>query len=385
MSNNTIGIGVIGCGCRGHGMSARVVAENPQIKVLALCDTKREKAEKSKSEHAPDAVIYDNYQDMVKDPNIQWVMVGSPNFEHREHVVAAFEAGKNVWCEKPLATTLDDCLAMKEAWEKSGKQFSIGFTLRYSPHYLKIKELVDQGAVGDIISFEFNETLEFNHGGFIMADWRRLLKTSGGHLLEKCSHDIDLARWIVGSLPRRVASFGGLNFFTPENIKFQERLEKNKEGLVPYESWPSVTGLNPFTADKEIVDNQVAIIEYANGVRATFHTNCNAGIPERRMYILGTIGAIRADVLEGTISLKKIGFDEEVIDCSTESSGGHGGGDEVLSERLAKVMLEGTAPDTTLDDGVSSTVTCHAIDQAMNTKQVVELADWWKKAGIEMK
>ena len=69
-----------------------------------------------------------------------------------------------------------------------------------------------------MISMEFNETLGFNHGGFIMGDWRRLTENSGTHLLEKCCHDIDLVNWMLESIPVKVASFGGVNFFTKKFI-----------------------------------------------------------------------------------------------------------------------------------------------------------------------
>lgn len=69
-----------------------------------------------------------------------------------------------------MAINLDDCLEMVAAQCRSGSMFSIGFTLRYSPHYRKIHSLLKAGIVGDIISMEFNKTLGFNHGGYIMGD-----------------------------------------------------------------------------------------------------------------------------------------------------------------------------------------------------------------------
>jgi len=105
-----------------------------------------------------------------------------------------------------LATTVEDCVAMRDAWKASGKQFIIGFTLRFSPHYRKIKELLDEGIVGDIISMEFNETLDFNHGAWIHDDWRSETKYAGTHLLEKCSHDVDLVNWMIDSRASRVAA-----------------------------------------------------------------------------------------------------------------------------------------------------------------------------------
>jgi len=110
------------------------------------------------------------------------------------------------------------------------------------------------------------------------------------------------------------------------------------------------------------VDNQVAIVEYENGVRTTFHTNCNAGIPERRMYILGSEGAIRADVIAGTIELKRIGWETELEDLSSGASGGHGGGDAVLAKELVDSMVNGAAPSVGLLEGMESAIACCAID-----------------------
>ncbi|MDK2972903.1 MAG: hypothetical protein PWP23_2658 [Candidatus Sumerlaeota bacterium] len=376
------GIGMIGCGVRGRGVVKSLLDQHKDIKVVAVSDPSDESISQARREIAPSAKVYADYKDLVQDPAVGWVMVASPNCLHRDHVIAALNAGKHVWCEKPLATTLQDCLDMKKAWKASGRLFSLGFTLRYSPHYLKINELLRENTIGDIISVEFNETLDFNHGGYIMSDWRRDSQLSGGHLLEKCSHDIDIANWLLRSRPRRVAGFGGLDFFKPENLHFQAEIDKSPEGHTPYQSWPSTTGLNPFTAEKDIYDNQVAILEFENGVRGTFHTNCNAGIPERRLYLLGTTGAIRADVLTGKIELRKIGFDAVSTDVSTDVSGGHGGGDTHLVRNLADSILNSAAPHTGIDDGLVSSFTCFAIDEASRTGQVVEMDKYWKQADI---
>jgi predicted dehydrogenase len=309
------------------------------------------------------------------------VAIGSWNCQHREHAVAALQAGKHVFCEKPLATSVDDCLAMRSAWQKSGKLFYIGFTLRYSPHYRTIHQILESDTIGSIISMEFNETLAFNHGGYIHGDWRRLEQNAGTHMLEKCCHDIDLAIWMIGSLPLRVASFGGLDFFIPENERHIARL-KTKDDRIPYRHFLSVTGPDPFIAEKDIVDNQVAIMEFANGIRATFHTNCNAGLPERRMYILGTEGAIRADVIKGTIEVCRIGFDEEIQLINTGVKGGHGGGDKVLTVHWDSGMTENTSPDAGLEDGLFSAVACFGIDESLRSGQVISLAPIWSQLNV---
>ncbi len=259
----------------------------------------------------------------------------------------------------------------------------IGFTLRYSPHYRKIKELLGAGAIGELVSFEFNETISFDHGGYIMGGWRGNRELAGTHLLEKCSHDIDLVNWFVGAPVARVASFGGLDFFVPENEKQMERIGPSPDGKPAYMAHCGGRMGNPFTAEKSIIDNQVAILEYANGVRATFHTNCNAAILERRMYLCGTEGTLRADVIQGKIETRRIGYgtETEVIDTHVRNS--HGGGDEVLGKELLDCMTDGTEPISSLDDGFRAAITAFAVDDAMDSGMVVDLKPYWEKAGLE--
>jgi len=377
-----INVGAIGCGGMGLIIVKSLLSLDERLQLTGIYDPNENSVKKTLEEIKPQPNVYDSYQKLVADPEIDWVMIASWNNFHKEQTVAAFEAGKNVFCQKPLATNIDDCKAMYDAWKKSGKMFNIGFTLRYSPHYRKIKQLLNDGIVGKITSMEFNETLDFNHGGYIHGDWRRLRKYAGTHLLEKCCHDIDLVNWMVESRASRAASFGGTDFFVPENEKHVERIGQNEDGVKAYVTWGGLVAENPFTADKDIVDNQVAIIEYENNVRATFHTNCNAGIPERRMYILGTEGAIRADVLTGKIETKRIGFDTQIEDASSDSSGGHGGGDEILVAELAESMLTGKTPAVSLKEGLEASVTSFAIDDALDTGKVVDVEPYWKKVGM---
>ncbi len=375
----TIGIGVIGCGAMGRDVLQELLPRDDRLQVVALHDPDPKSISQVQKLAGNSAVVCSRYEDLVNLPEVDWVMIASWNCHHCEQTVAAFEAGKDVFCQKPLALNLAECLLMKRAWEQSGKCFNIGFTLRYSPHYRKIQGLVAEGRIGQIISMEFNETLDFNHAGYIMGDWRRLRKNAGTHLLEKCSHDIDLANWIIGSRARRVASFGGLDFYVPENARRMEEIPARADGAKPYRSRGGPVNLDPFLSDKDIIDNQVAIIEYENGARATFHANCNAAIPERRMYILGTEGAIRADVLTGSIELKRIGFDTPVEDESTGAKGGHGGGDAVLAAELAASMANRVPPSVGLIEGLEAAVTCFAIDDAMDTGKVIDVGPYWDR------
>lgn len=374
---SSVGIGMIGCGSMGRAIAKRLAAVDPNLKINSIYDPDNRSVNAVLEEITPSAKVYSDYMSLINSDDVDWVMISSWNSFHKDQIISAFEAGKNVFCQKPLATNFEDCKAIYKSWLDHQSLFNIGFTLRYSPHYRRIKQIIDSGQIGYIISMEFNETLEFNHGGYILGDWRRLQKNAGTHLLEKCCHDIDLVNWMTNSRAKRTASFGGLNFFIPQNEYHIERIGKDINNNSAYSSWPGLIKLNPFTSDKDIVDNQVAIIEYENGVRAAFHSNSNAGIPERRMYILGSEGSIRADVLEGKIELKRIGFDTKIIDESTGASGIHGDGDDTLVRELADSMLNNSTPNVGLKQGLLSSITCFAIDESMAAGTMIDLEKYW--------
>ncbi len=378
-----IKVGIIGCGGRINGVLYRVMQKSPHIKLGALCDISEDSINMAKDTFNFSGPCFKDYRKMLQISELDWVFIGSWNCYHAEHTIASFEANKHVFCEKPFATSTEDCRRIARSWHESGKMFTIGFTLRYSPHYRKVKELVDSGGIGELISMEFNETLSFNHGGHIMSDWRRKREYSGTHLLEKCCHDIDIAQWIVGSRARRVAGFGGNDFFLPRNEYMMEKIGKNEKGQQAYRTWQQPAFVNPFTGDHDVVDNQVALIEYESNVRAAFHTNIHAAIPERRMYLLGSEGAIRSDVIQGTIELARIGFNEPIQNKSSGAKGGHGGGDDILAESLKNSMLYGTEPQTSVKEGFYSSVTTFGIDRATEEGRVVQMKPIWEEADIK--
>lgn len=377
-------IGLIGSGYRlRYVVDYLLKAAEGRIEVGAICDPDEEAIQASREAYGSEVPVCKSAQVLVERDDLDWVFVGSYNSLHSEHAILALRAGKHVFCEKPLATNLEDCLAVKRAVEETGRTFAFGLVLRYSPYYQQIRNLVVEGRIGKLISFEFNDTLDFNHGGHIFNNWRRYRKHSGTHsgthLLEKCCHDLDLANWLVGSLPAMVASFGGRNFFVPENEHHVERIGKNAQGQPAYSTWLGFH-VEPFSPGADVVDNQVAIIEYANQVRATFHTNCNCAIKERRFYLCGTEGTLRGDLITGIIEVMRIGFDTEIKRIDTKNRGGHGGGDQIMAEALSSTILEGTPPLASVDDGIYSCVAAFAINEAMETGKTVDLQNYWKKA-----
>jgi predicted dehydrogenase len=378
------GLGIVGCSGRVSGLLSILPGYNENVFVKAVFDPDKDRAEKFRQgAKCPDAEICPDYEALLARKDIEWVAVTSWNALHASQAAQAMKAGKNVFCEKPLATNMRDAVLLKKTAEAHPElKFLVGFTLRYSPFHRGVKKVLDSGMPGKLISMEFNETLGFNHGGHIMSCWRRLEKFTGSHILEKCCHDIDIANWLTGSRPKRAASFGGLDFFLPENSDLPEKLPRDREGYKAYCQWPTARNGNPFLTDKTIIDNQVVILEYENGVRATFHTNLNAGIPERRFYILGAHGAVRGDMITNKIESAPIGFDAKITEtsCAAEAAGGHAGADPVLCKHWANLMSGAeTKPLSTVANGLESAVVCFAAEESRKTGRVVNLEKYWRR------
>src|SRR3989344_3439476 len=232
-------IGVLGCSSR----LKYILEELSKIldfEIKGLYDKKIEAVNFYRETFGKNIRYYSDINLLSSEKDIDWIFIGSINSEHKEQILSALNGGKNIFCEKPIATTFNDLKEIKNSFEKNNSLFFVSYPLRYSPHYKKIKEIIDSGKIGKIVSMEFSEVLKFRHGAFIMANWRRFEENSGGHLLEKCCHDIDIINWIVGSLPKKVSSFGGLNFFIKENSFL---FEKNKKFMKENQK-------NPFLSEK---------------------------------------------------------------------------------------------------------------------------------------
>lgn len=376
-SNRPIRIGLIGAGIRLRDICKRLLAEDSRLQIGVVFDPDPVSVEHARKELGGVWRQAESAEAVCADATIDWVMIGSWNCHHAAHAIEALKADKHVFCEKPLATTLEDCLRVRDAVRRTSRHFVFGLVLRYSPHYQFLRSLLSRGEVGRLTSFEFNETLTARHGAYINGNWRRRSQNAGSHILEKCCHDLDLANWMVDSLPTRVASFGGRSIFVPDNAVLHQQLAE--DGVSPFSTWTDHLSLDPFTAGGDILDHQVIILEYANGVRATFHTSTASALPERRFYLLGTHGSIRADAYDGSVTWARIGQESLTQRFQSSRSNGHAGGDERMVKCLAATMLEGTAALAGIDEAIRSAVVAFSIDQAQASGEVVSLEATWAK------
>ena len=375
-----VGIAVIGCGTRARWVVHELVkAAGDKIELLSAYDPDPRQLENSREQWGKNNPVYcKTYQEAIATPGVSWVMVFSPNACHREHIVAAFKAGKHVFSEKPLATSIRDCQAIYDAHKNSGLRFATGFVLRYSPLYRKIKDILDSGELGDLLAISADENITVQHGTYIMRNWRRHTGVAGPHILEKCCHDLDLINWFCRSVPTRVAAFGSREFFVP---KYKKLLKKFSRAAL--ESWPDPHAVkeDAFTSDKDILDTQVCCADYRNGIKVNFMATMANAIPERRMYFSCSEGTMIAELYSKLLRFRKLEDAEEHVFHFDQFEGLHGGGDAIIMAELLEVMLHGGEPKCSGVEGLESGVFALALDEAMRHNKVVDLENVWKKLG----
>ena len=385
--NPPVGYGVIGAGLRTASL-LRHLSTDHRTTLRGVYDPNPAAARALAAKHGhPDTVIHSTREALLANDAAAWVIVGSPNFCHKDDIAAAFASNKHVFAEKPLATTVEDCIAIDTMHRQRPElRFATGFVLRYAPLYRQVKQLLHEGAVGDILSVSASENITPAHGGHIMSCWRRHAHLSGSHLLEKCCHDIDLLLWFIGSLPVRVASFGGNDLFVPQRERLLHQFEPpvGKESV--YLAWdvPSRDTQNPFTSEKSVVDHQVAILEFANRVSVTFQTTMNNAIPERRLYITGTEGTLIAELYSQTLQCRRIGEGEQTQHFSWDGDQDHGGGDRVIMSEFAATMAEGAPVTCGGAEALRSAVVSLTIERARLEGRVVDLTDTWQRLGLSV-
>ena len=199
MRNGKLQIGIVGCGGIANQKHMPALSKfSEYCEMAAFCDIIIERAEKAAKEYGTsDAKVYTDYNEMYKDESIDVIHVLTPNVAHCAATVAAFEHGKHVLCEKPMAHNTEDASKMIEAWKKSGKKFTIGYQNRFRPEVENLKRACEKGELGEI------------YYGKAHAIRRRAVPTwgvfpnkalqGGGPLIDIGTHALDLTLWIITS------------------------------------------------------------------------------------------------------------------------------------------------------------------------------------------
>ena len=199
-------VGIIGIGGIFKGSHIWEYLEDERLEVVALCDIIEERATEIRDKYFPNAAVYTDFRELLKDETIDSVDICTPNYLHSIIAVAAFEAGKHVFCEKPDAINVEEVLKMNRAAEKAGKTLMIMRNNRFSPASQYAKKYIESGAMGDIYcgrcGWQRRRGIPGKGGWFTTK-----AQSGGGPLIDLGVHMIDLAIWLMGS-PKPVTVTG---------------------------------------------------------------------------------------------------------------------------------------------------------------------------------
>jgi len=229
-------VGIIGAGTMG-GMHADCYADIPDAEVAAVADPRLEVAKKIADKYS--ARAFDSPDDLIAMKELDIVDICVPTPLHKENVLKAAAAGKNIFCEKPIARELADGKEMIEATRKAGVKFMVGHVLRFFHEYVTAKQIIASGAIGKPVMVRTTRAAGHPQG---WSDWYSNVQMAGGVPLDLIIHDLDFLRWCFGDVDHIYAK--GLTYsnipdvdYTLATIRFKNDVIAHVEG-----SWTHPSG-----------------------------------------------------------------------------------------------------------------------------------------------
>jgi predicted dehydrogenase len=274
-SKDVINVGIIGTGGIAEGAHMPGYLATPGVKVIAACDVAKERAEKfAERFDIPKTNVFSDYNELVAMDELDAVSVCTPNNFHAGPTVAAFEAGKHVLCEKPIAGNSVDGQAMVDAAKKAKKILQIGLHMRFTPQGQLLKKMVESGELGQIY---YARAVTMRRRG--IPSWGAFVqkKMSGaGPLVDIGVHELDFIVWLMGC-PKPISAAG--HTYT----MFGNRKD------VAVGDW------GMWDADNyDVEDFAVGYINFENGISATLETSWAAHINNPGpSFILGDKGGLQ--------------------------------------------------------------------------------------------
>ena len=379
-------IGAIGLGNRIAHVYHELSKINQDADLVAFVDPQPIGRDYAERNHFFPPQEYSSLNEMLSNEKLDLLMIGSPNHLHLDHIKIGLNAGIKIFAEKPIVIDEAQSFELARLLGEFGQdQVLVGLVLRYSQHARSVRNLINKNILGNIISIEASEHIMPWHGGFFMRNWRRKEKFSGGFMLEKCCHDIDFYNMIVGCRVKRVASFGGRSSFIPENKPEKNLEEFTKYNLSGWEAKESV-----FDSDADIVDHQVAIIEYENGATLAFHTNMRVPDEFRRFAVIGTNGMVEGDFVRGFLKAHDQQNNvvlEEDYGAAFGKEKGHYGADNLMLKDINQHLINSEKINLPVGvkDCIEAGLIAMKIDESRKTGKIIDLTSSWSSLDKEMK
>jgi predicted dehydrogenase len=343
--------GIIGTGTRGnmtHVTALAAAGPAPECELLALCDVAEDRLQGAAKRARKQVETYSDYQKLLANPDVNAVVIATPNLQHKEMLAAALQAGKHVLCEKPAGISFNDAAAMQQATNAAKRVVMFGMQYRHTPKQAKIRELIEAGKIGKpkyIVQACSRGDWNLSKDVWAYADpklfngearnWRFSHAASGGTLNEFSCHYFDLLHWFAGSpAPSAVSGDGGIAVYTDGR-----------------DTW----------------DHASVTLTYPNGVKAV-HTLSLFGTGRGDVTVMGEEGSIamvgEQFQLISAPRKRKNGrgggsIEEDIeLDASKKPRGGADPAVMALYEDFVKCVKTGKKPDADAARAIAASRTC---------------------------
>ncbi len=347
-NSETIRVCLIGAGQRGTHLARQLDYFLGKAKLVAIAEPgESARLSIAKEFSLAKETCFPGWKELVES-NIHCdaAIIATLDNQHTAPVLACLEKGWDILLEKPVADRFEDILKIEQAREKSGKLISVCQTLRYKNNFRKVKELVDDGEIGEVVTLEYLEAIgniRFSHN-YVRGKWGRE-EDNTFLLLHKSSHDLDFISWIIDKPCLKVSSYGGLKYFNPDNAPKGAAPRCGNECQIEQSciysalklyvntdrtTWPANTvskdhslqshldvinkgplGKCVWRSGNNVVDHQIVSMEFEDNVTATFTMSGFTSFIGRRIRIHGTTGDLFFDEANQLIRLTKYGSGEE--------------------------------------------------------------------------
>ncbi|CAB4618727.1 unannotated protein [freshwater metagenome] len=351
-------VGVIGTGMMGCEHLKNLLGL-PNVQITAVSDPNEEPlnwARLTLGDVAESVTYFSDHRDLLQSGLVDAVLVASPNFTHRAILDDIFATNIPVLVEKPMCTTVEDCIAIVNAQKNRSAITWVGLEYRYMAPIAELIRQVHSGVVGDLKMLAIRE----HRFPFLVKvdNWNRFSRNTGGTLVEKCCHFFDLMNLVVSSRPVRVMASGG------QDVNHLDEV------------------YNGETSD--ILDNAYVIVEYANGVRAMLDLSMFAegSRHEQEISAVGTTGKVEAfvpgdgHIVIGERSTRTVREVEVGIDPDVAHVGFHFGASFIECKRFIDAVANGSQPEVTVEDGLWSVVIGAAAHRSIDEGRVVEISEY---------
>ena len=339
-------VGVIGYGMRAN-LARELHRPGAGSRVSAVCDPREDRRDAARRDY-PDAVVTDTIEALLS-LGLDAAMIFTPDASHASSALAALEAGLTVFCEKPMAISIEDCDAILECAHRTKSRLYVGHNMRHMPVITLMRQIIQDGIIGEVKAVWCRHFV--GHGGdYYFKDWHADRSKSLGLLLQKGAHDIDVIHWLSGAYSTRVQALGSLSVYG----EIADRLDRRDEVMDDWfsiDNWPPAeqTGLNPIV---DVEDITQVNMQLDNGVLASY-SQCHFTPDYWRNYtVIGTRGRLENF---GDEPGSTVGAWTQRINSSGKPNlswtvpsgeGGHDGADSLMIEEFLRFAVHGGATVT---------------------------------------